>query len=323
MVTKRKVLQNTVAAGVAAIASAENIAFSAENSLAAEPGWFDKPMRWAQLNSTEDDVAEMDIGFWMDYFRRIHADALCITAGGVVAFYPTKIKYHRPSRWLSRRPDYLRQVIEGCRKLGMAVVARTDPHATYEDVYRDHPDWIAVDAEGRKRRHWEMPDMWVTCALGPYNFEFMTEVTKEIVATFPEVGGVFSNRWEGSGICYCEHCVRSFRDYCGMDLPRTNDQRDPARRNYIGWREKRLFDLSGVCGIRRSAGSTPPPVTSQTRGAPTAVSICGWSASSRRRYSRIGRGAAASWSPGPMARTAKNIGPRWAVSQSAGFFTWV
>ena len=50
---------------------------------AAEPGWFDKPMRWAQLNSTEDDVVEMDIGFWMDYFRWIHADALCITAGGV------------------------------------------------------------------------------------------------------------------------------------------------------------------------------------------------------------------------------------------------
>ena len=97
--------------------------------------------------------------------------------------------------------------------------------------------------KGRKRRHWEMPDMWVTCALGPYNFEFMTEVTKEIVSTFPEVGGIFSNRWEGSGMCYCEHCVRNFRDYCGMDLPRTNNQHDPARRNYIVWREKRLFEL--------------------------------------------------------------------------------
>ncbi len=193
MVTGREVLQ-----GAAVAAASSAIGSGAE--FAAEPGWFDKPMRWAQLNSTEDDAAEMDIPFWLDYFQRIHADALCITAGGVVAFYPTKIKYHRASQWLERRPDYLRQVVEGCRKLGMAVVARTDPHATYEDVYRDHPDWIAVDAEGRKRRHWEMPDMWVTCALGPYNFEFMTEVTKEIGSTFPEVGGVFSNRWEGSGM---------------------------------------------------------------------------------------------------------------------------
>ena len=200
-------------------------------------------MRWAQLNSTEDDAAQMDIPFWMDYFRRIHADALCITAGGVVAFYPTRLKYHHPSRWLDERPDYFSQVLEGCRKLGMVVVARTDPHATYDDVYRDHPDWIAVDAEGRPRRHWESPELWVTCALGPYNFEFMTEVTREIVSTFPQVGGIFSNRWEGSGMCYCQHCKRLFHEFCGMDLPRTGDPRDPARRNYIVWRERRLFEL--------------------------------------------------------------------------------
>ena len=78
---------------------------------AGDPGWFDRPMRWAQLNSTEDDAAEMDIGFWMDYFKRIHADALCITAGGVVAFYPTKIKYHRPSAWLA---DAVRTTSAAC-----------------------------------------------------------------------------------------------------------------------------------------------------------------------------------------------------------------
>jgi hypothetical protein len=237
MVTRRELLQTT---GLVTASVAFGVAAPLPGG---DPGWFDGPMRWAQLNSTEDDAAEMDIGFWMDYFKRIHADALCITAGGVVAFYPTKIKYHRPSRWLAQRPDYFQQVLNGCKKLGMVVVARTDPHATYDDVYQNHPDWIAVDAEGRKRRHWESPEMWVTCALGPYNFEFMTEVTKEIVSTFPQVGGIFSNRWEGSGMCYCEHCRRMFREYCAMDLPRTNNQHDPARRNYIVWREQRLFEL--------------------------------------------------------------------------------
>ena len=232
--TRRELLTTTAATAGATFAWAA--------PLASDPGWFDKPMRWAQLNSTEDDAAEMDIPFWMDYFKRIHADALCITAGGVVAFYPTKIKYHRPSRWLEKRPDYFAQVLEGCRKLGMIVVARTDPHATYEDSYRDHPEWIAVDSSGQKRRHWEVPEMWVTCALGPYNFEFMTEVTREIVSTF-QVDGIFSNRWEGSGMCYCENCKRLFYDYCKMELPRTSNQHDPGRRNYILWREKRLFEL--------------------------------------------------------------------------------
>src|SRR5713101_3637509 len=111
MVTRREVLQTTAVLGGA-------VAFGSASPLE-EAGWFDRPMRWAQLNSTENDAAEMDIPFWLDYFNRIHADALCITAGGVVAFYPTKIKYHRPSRWLSRRPDYFRQVVDGCKKLGM------------------------------------------------------------------------------------------------------------------------------------------------------------------------------------------------------------
>src|SRR6185295_4929760 len=71
----------------------------------------------------------------------------------------------------------------------------------------------------------------------------MTEVTKEIVSTFPEVGGIFSNRWEGSGMCYCEHCAWNFREYCGMDLPRISNQHDAAWWNYIVWRERRLFEL--------------------------------------------------------------------------------
>src|ERR1700674_632320 len=123
----------------------------------------------------------------------------------------------------------------------MVVIARTDPHAAHQDVYDAHPDWMEVDAAGQMVRHPVMRELWVTCALGPYNFEFMTEVTREIVSRFP-VGGIFSNRWEGSGMCYCEHCRRNFSDAYHMELPRTSDPRDAARRNYIVWRQQRLFD---------------------------------------------------------------------------------
>lgn len=236
MTTRRELIQQSIAA-----------AFLAQSGAAAplagsDQGWFDRPMRWAQLNLTEDDPAKMDTGFWLDYFKRIHADATCLTAGGVVAFYPTKIQFHHRSQWLDKNPSFYSDLVEGCRKLNMVVVARTDPHATYQDVYDAHPDWIAVDAHGNKRRHPVKADMWLTCGLGPYNFEFMTEVTREIVSLFP-VGGVFSNRWTGSGMCYCEHCRRNFWDSHHMELPRTNNPHDPSRRNYIIWRQDRLFAL--------------------------------------------------------------------------------
>jgi hypothetical protein len=198
-------------------------------------------MRWAQLTLVEDDPGKFDPQFWLDYFKRIHADAVCLSAGGCVAYYPTQVPLHHRSAFLGDR-DVFGELVAGCRKLGMVVIARTDPHATYDDVATAHPDWIAVDASGRPRRHWASPEMWVTCGLGPYNFEFMTEVKREIMTRY-HVDGIFINRWDGSGMCYCEHCRRNFQAATHHELPRTNDPQDPARRAYVLWTQQRLFEL--------------------------------------------------------------------------------
>ena len=212
-----------------------------ENNWKTPPDWFDKPMRWAQLVFTEDDPGNYDKDFWLDYFRRTHSDAACLAGGGYMAFYPTKIPLHNRSRFLGDR-DTFGDLVKGCRSLGMYVVARTDPHAAHDALAKAHPDWIAVDAAGNPRRHWANADLWVTCALGPMNFEFMTEVTKELVQMYG-VDGVFSNRWAGSGQCYCVHCRKNFFAYSGFELPRTTDPHDQVRRAYLQWHEQRLFDL--------------------------------------------------------------------------------
>ena len=203
--------------------------------------WYSRPMRWAQLTLVEDDPGNYDLNFWLDYFRRTHSDAACLSAGGCVAYYPTKVPLHYRSKFMGDR-DPLGDLITGCRKLGMNVVARTDPHAAHDDVYQAHPDWIAVTADGKPRRHWADPTLWVTCGLGPYNFEFMTDVTREIMQLY-KIDGIFSNRREGSGMCYCEHCRKNFKAFAGLELPRTANPQDPARKQYIVWKEQRLFEL--------------------------------------------------------------------------------
>ena len=85
-------------------------------------------MRWAQLTLVENDPGRFDPQFWLDYFRRLHADAATLSAGGIVAYYPTKIPLHHRSAWLGQS-DPFGDLVAGCRKLGMRVVARTDPHA--------------------------------------------------------------------------------------------------------------------------------------------------------------------------------------------------
>jgi hypothetical protein len=205
------------------------------------PSWVDKPMRWAQLTLVEDDPGKFDLQFWLDYFKRTRSDAVCLSAGGCVAYYPTQVPSHHRSAWLGDR-DVFGELVAGCRKLGLVVIARTDPHATYDDVQAAHPDWIAVGADGKARRHWASPEMWVTCALGPYNFEFMTQVKREIMSRY-RVDAIFINRWDGSGMCFCTHCYENFRAASGYDLPRSNHPQDPARRAYILWNQQRLFEL--------------------------------------------------------------------------------
>jgi hypothetical protein len=70
----------------------------------------------------------------------------------------------------------------------------------------------------------------------------MTDITREIMEMY-KVDGVFSNRWSGSGMCYCAHCQQNFKKYSGLDLPRTDNPQDEARRQYIVWRQQRLFEL--------------------------------------------------------------------------------
>lgn len=249
-VSRRDFLQVTTGAGalarfgpLSAAPDLDGVAGRQAPFTSGEPlsGWFDRPMRWVQLTLVENDPGRFDPQFWLDYFRRLRADAACLSAGGVVAYYPTDVPLHHRSNWLGET-DPFGTLLAGCRALGMHVIARTDPHAAREDVRAAHPDWIAVTSAGQPRRHWANADLWVTCALGPYNFELMDRIHREIVSKY-KVDGIFTNRWAGSGDCYCVHCQQNFKNATGLDLPRTNDANDTTRRQFIEWRKARLTEL--------------------------------------------------------------------------------
>jgi len=142
MITRRDFVVASALAGVG-MATGSAAATTAE-AVATGSDWFDRPMRWAQLTLVENDPGRYDSQFWLEYFTRIHADAACLSAGGVVAYYPTAIALHHRSAWMGGA-DPFGELFEGCRRRNMVVIARTDPHATHADVCDAHPDWIAVE----------------------------------------------------------------------------------------------------------------------------------------------------------------------------------
>src|SRR4051794_25582548 len=135
------------AAGMAAVAGSGVCTLGADegSGAATAPGaavpageWFDRPMRWVQLVLAENDPGQYDAGEWLGLFKRFHADAACLSAGGCVAYYPTTVPLHHRSAWMREGTDPFGELVDGCRKMGMVVVARTDPHSILDDAATAH-----------------------------------------------------------------------------------------------------------------------------------------------------------------------------------------
>lgn len=203
--------------------------------------WYKSATRWTQLTLAEDDPVKFDPAFWIDVFKRTQSNATCLSAGGYIAYYPSKVPLHYVSKFIGDT-DPFGTLVDGARKLGMHVMARVDPHAIHQDAADAHPEWIAVDKDGNKRRHWAFPDVWVTCAYSDYNFKFMPKVLEEITRDY-DIDAIFANRWQGHGVCYCGSCKNNFKAASGFDLPRDSSVDNPAWIAWAGWRRTLLSRL--------------------------------------------------------------------------------
>src|ERR1035441_3870705 len=67
------------------------------------PPWQRNMRRCRQVNFNQQDPQRLDIASWVDYWSSLKLDALLLNAGGIVAFYPTRIPYHHRSPFLGGR----------------------------------------------------------------------------------------------------------------------------------------------------------------------------------------------------------------------------
>ncbi len=201
----------------------------------------EKAMRWAQLTICEGDIPHFDPDAWLRYMDEAACDGLVLGSGGYMAFHKTDIPYH----YALKHPAYddvFGYMVEACRKKGYAVICRTDAHAFHEDAFLAHPEWVAHTKDGAPRRHWSFPKVWVSDVMGDYGFDFMKRVHGELAAQY-DLDGIFCNRWQGSGVCYCDRCRDAFRAATGFEIPETTDLGNPAMKAYMRWNGERRLDL--------------------------------------------------------------------------------
>lgn len=204
-------------------------------------GWENQPMRWFQLAFTEDDPGSFDPDFWMNYFREIGAEGVCLSAGGGTAFYPTKVAHHGLSANMAGR-DPFGMMAKRCAAEGIRVLARIDPHAMHADVFKAHPEWALRNKAGAAVPHPTASDLYLTCTFGLYNEQLIPKVLEEVTRLYP-VDGFFGNRWRRFDVCYCDTCQSLYRKAVGGPLPDTNDPSTDAGRVWAQWSQDRMLHV--------------------------------------------------------------------------------
>ncbi len=243
--SRRSFLKKTAAATIS-LASAEFLSLAGNNSLSynsqnGKKPWYLTVTRWGQTNITEKDPSRYDISWWRKYWNRTQTQGIVVNAGGIVAYYPSKIPLHRQAQFLEGR-DLFGDLCRAAHEDGLVVFARMDSNRAHEEFYKAHPDWFAVDSSGTP---YKAGELYITCVNSPYYEKHIPEILEEIAGLYhPE--GFTDNSWSGLGresICYCGNCRKKFHDKTGFDIPEKKNWDDKAYRDWIRWNYERRLEI--------------------------------------------------------------------------------
>src|SRR5437870_846929 len=100
--------------------------------------WYRRTYRWGQTNITERDPTRYDLGWWRQYWKRTQVQGLVMSAGGIVAYYPSRFPLQHRAEFLGER-DLYGELANAAHEDGLVVLARMDSNRATEDFYRAHP----------------------------------------------------------------------------------------------------------------------------------------------------------------------------------------
>ena len=169
--------------------------------------WQRKIRRVGQSNMTEHDPVVLNVEEWADYWASLKVDAVLVSVTGIMAFYQTKVPFHRKGKYLGDR-DFFGECCAAAKKRGLHVVARMSPDLNWEDAVQAHPEWFERDAQGNAVRHGEDPRLFRTCMFSTYMTDYMTAIMKEVNSLYP-VDALYTNGWPPIGsfpVCHCGIC---------------------------------------------------------------------------------------------------------------------
>ncbi|CAM3834467.1 alpha-amylase family protein [Polaromonas hydrogenivorans] len=209
-----------------------------------EPRWFEKQLRIQQFVMRETDILDYDVEGVVRHLKETHTNCFVTNAGGVVDFFRHDLEIANPNRFMGEH-DILAEITQACHAAGIKVMVRVDFRGVEKRHYDLHPDWFAVDENGRPIQfEWQsepLPDaLYAPCYLSYYRNEHAFRFTHALLSRYA-IDGIWENAPMQVGACYCRRCTESFRSEFGKELPRGGDFNNARYDEYRAWKARNLL----------------------------------------------------------------------------------
>jgi Hypothetical glycosyl hydrolase 6/Beta-galactosidase trimerisation domain len=174
----------------------------------AEP-WQKRVRRVGQTNMTEHDPAVMNVEAWADYWHAAKADVVFVSVTGILAYYPSKVPFHRHGKYLNGR-DFFGECAAAAKKRGMRVVARMSPDLNWRDAMEAHPEWAMRHKDGSVQFNEQEPRLFKTCMFSSYMDDYIPAIIREVTSLY-DLDCFYANGWPPLGDlpeCHCAICSK-------------------------------------------------------------------------------------------------------------------
>lgn len=196
--------------------------------------WYQKQLRMLQTVLREPDIVGYDAKSVVNYLEETNSNSIIVNAGGIIDFFPIEEPLGRRNMFMKDQ-DILKQLIEECHKRHITVMVRVDFRGVEQARYEQHPDWFALDENGKSRVGWG-EKLHKPCYNGFYANDHAVSYIKNMMERY-DVDGIWENSVGfGDGPCYCKVCRDRYRQDMGKEIPTGGDYGADKYREYREWK---------------------------------------------------------------------------------------
>ncbi|MEP7322924.1 MAG: alpha-amylase family protein, partial [Saprospiraceae bacterium] len=166
----------------------------------------------------QPDAENYNVDSLVKYMKKTYSNTLVVNGGGIVDYFQNNLTMANINPYLGKR-DLLAEIVEGCHRANIKVIARVDFRGVDKNRYGQHPDWFAKDEQGGPViLNYTQPELYAPCYNSYYRNEHAVEFISLLMDKY-KLDGIWHNSVNFHQTCYCDRCQAKYTKDIGLKIP--------------------------------------------------------------------------------------------------------